>query len=127
MFRLREKRESKAISIKAIHELPRIDNLGIGAKGLGRDGEGRWSSGGRRVEVKKAISGGSEGNEVMSESRGTKLGEIIVVIEKMRRSTTHIEKDEMSNGSESISKWKKEGIKEERKVKWVWILDSIFE
>lgn len=117
MFGLREKRETKAISIKAIHELPRIDNLRVGAKGLDGDREGRWGSGGRRVEVKKAISGGSEGNEVMGESSGTKLGEIIVVIEKMRRSTTHFEKDQMSNGSESILKWKKEGIKEERKVK----------
>lgn len=94
LFGFREKREPKAIGIEAVHELPGIDNLGVGAKGLGGDGEGRWGGGGRRVEVKKAISGGSEGNEVMGESRGTKLGEIIVVIEKMGRSTAHFERDQ---------------------------------
>lgn len=98
---MREKRESKAIGIEAIHELPGIDNLRLAAKGLGfRQGSGEnrakrepgrrsRGGGGRRIEVKKAISGGSERDDVVAESRASKLGEFVFVIEKMRRNTAH--------------------------------------
>lgn len=97
-LRLRKKRESKAVSIEAIHELPGIDNLRLrfgfreGSRknrAKGEPGRRSWGGSGRWVEVKKAISGGSKGDDVVGESGGTQLGKLVVVVQKMGRSTAH--------------------------------------
>lgn len=104
-FGLWEKRESETIGIEAIHELPGIDNLRLGARRFGltqrtrehgaerepRRG-GRLNRNRRRIEIEEAISGGGERDNVVTQSRASELGEFVVVIQKMGRNTTHFGK-----------------------------------